>query len=57
MWCDVGLGFAVRAAAGPLASTDARADALVAGDVHLLDLRAIIPVMTPAQFRETLPDR
>ena len=36
---------------------DARADALVTGDAHLLDLRAIIPAMTPAEFLETLPDR
>ena len=36
---------------------DAQADALVTGDNHLLDLRAIIPVMTPAEFLETLPDR
>jgi putative PIN family toxin of toxin-antitoxin system len=36
---------------------DARADALVTGDAHLLDLRAIIPVMSPAEFLETLPDR
>jgi putative PIN family toxin of toxin-antitoxin system len=36
---------------------DARADALVTGDAHLLALRAIIPVMSPAEFLETLPDR
>jgi len=36
---------------------DARADALVTGDAHLLDLRAIIPAMTPAAFLEMLPDR
>ena len=36
---------------------DAQADALVTGDAHLLDLRAIIPAMTPAEFLETLPDR
>jgi len=36
---------------------DARADALVTGDAHLLDLRAIIPVMTPAEFLEMLPGR
>ena len=36
---------------------DARADALVTGDAHLLELRAIIPAMTPAEFLETLPDR
>lgn len=35
---------------------DARADALVTGDAHLLDLRAVIPVMTPAEFLQTLPD-
>ena len=35
---------------------DAQADALVTGDAHLLDLRAIIPAMTPADFLETLPD-
>ena len=35
---------------------DAQADALVTGDAHLLDLRAIIPAMTPAEFLETLPD-
>jgi len=34
---------------------DAQADALVTGDAHLLDLRAIIPAMTPAEFLETLP--
>ena len=33
---------------------DARADALVTGDAHLLELRAIIPAMTPAEFLETL---
>ena len=36
---------------------DAQVDALVTGDSHLLDLRAIIPAMTPAEFLETLPDR
>ena len=36
---------------------DAGADALVTGDTHLLDLRAIIPAMTPAEFLATLPDR
>lgn len=36
---------------------DARADALVTGDAHLLDLRAVIPAMTPAEFLETLADR
>jgi hypothetical protein len=29
----------------------------VTGNAHLLDLRAIIPAMTPAEFLETLPDR
>jgi putative PIN family toxin of toxin-antitoxin system len=36
---------------------DARADALVTGDAHLLDLRAVFPAMTPAEFLETLADR
>ena len=36
---------------------DAGADALVTGDAHLLDLRAIIPAMTPAEFLELLPGR
>ncbi len=36
---------------------DARADALVTGDAHLLELRAIIPAMTPAEFLEILPGR
>ncbi len=36
---------------------DAQADALVTGDAHLLELRAVIPVMTPAEFLETLPGR
>ena len=36
---------------------DARADALVTGDAHLLELRATIPAMTPAEFLETLPER
>jgi putative PIN family toxin of toxin-antitoxin system len=36
---------------------DAGADALVTGDAHLLELRAIIPAMTPAEFLETLPGR
>ena len=36
---------------------DANADALVTGDTHLLDLRARIPAMTPAEFLETLPER
>ena len=35
---------------------DANVDALVTGDAHLLDLRAIIPAMTPAEFLETLRD-
>jgi hypothetical protein len=29
----------------------------VTGDAHLLELRAIIPAMTPAEFLESLPDR
>ena len=36
---------------------DAGADALVTGDAHLLDLRAVIPAMTPAVFLETLAGR
>jgi putative PIN family toxin of toxin-antitoxin system len=36
---------------------DAQADALVTGDAYLLELRAIIPVMTPTEFLETLPSR
>ena len=36
---------------------DAGVDALVTGDAHLLDLRAIIAAMTPAEFLETLADR
>jgi uncharacterized protein len=36
---------------------DARVDALVTGDAHLLDLRAIIPAMTPAEFLELLSGR
>jgi len=36
---------------------DAGADALVTGDTHLLELRAIIPAMTPAEFLEMLPGR
>jgi len=36
---------------------DALADALVTGDAHLLELRAIIPAMTPAEFLATLPGR
>ncbi|TAL07731.1 MAG: putative toxin-antitoxin system toxin component, PIN family [Chloroflexota bacterium] len=35
---------------------EAGADALVTGDAHLLDLRAIIPVLTPADFLEVLAD-
>ena len=35
----------------------AQVDALVTGDAHLLELRAIIPAMTPAEFLEMLPDR
>lgn len=33
---------------------DAHADVLVTGDAHLLDLRAIIPALTPAEFLEAL---
>ncbi len=36
---------------------DAQADAIVSGDAHLLDLRAVIPAMTPAEFLELLPGR
>lgn len=36
---------------------DAQADALVTGDAHLLELRATIPAMTPAEFLEMLPGR
>lgn len=36
---------------------DAEADALVTGDAHLLDLRAVIPAKTPAEFLEMLGDR
>jgi len=36
---------------------DAGANALVSGDTHLLELRAIIPAMTPAEFLEMLPGR
>lgn len=36
---------------------DAGADALVTGDAHLLELRAIIPAMTSAEFLEILPGR
>lgn len=35
----------------------AGADALVTGDAHLLDLRAIIPALTPAEFLEALAER
>ena len=34
----------------------ARADALVSGDAHLLDLRDILPVMSPAEFLASLGD-
>jgi uncharacterized protein len=33
---------------------DVAADLLVSGDAHLLDLRELVPVMTPAQFLVTL---
>ncbi len=33
---------------------DAAADTLVSGDAHLLELRDLVPVMTPAQFLVTL---
>jgi putative PIN family toxin of toxin-antitoxin system len=36
---------------------EARADALVTGDAHLLKLRGIIPAMTPAEFLEMLTGR
>ena len=36
---------------------EAGADALVTGDAHLLDLRAIIPALTPAEFLEVLAKR
>ncbi|MES2210838.1 MAG: putative toxin-antitoxin system toxin component, PIN family [Chloroflexota bacterium] len=36
---------------------EAGADALVTGDAHLLDLRAIIPALTPAEFLEALAKR
>jgi uncharacterized protein len=32
----------------------ARVDALVTGDVHLLDLRETVPVVTPREFLESL---
>jgi putative PIN family toxin of toxin-antitoxin system len=35
----------------------AAADVLVSGDSHLLDLRGIVPVMTPAEFLATLAER
>ena len=35
----------------------ASADVLVSGDSHLLVLRDVVPVMTPAEFLATLPDR
>lgn len=35
----------------------AAVDVLVSGDSHLLDLRGIVPVMTPAEFLATLADR
>lgn len=35
----------------------AGADVLVTGDAHLLDLRAIIPALTPAEFLEDLAER
>jgi uncharacterized protein len=35
----------------------AGADALVSGDAHLLDLRGVVPVMTPAQFLARLASR
>lgn len=34
-----------------------QADAVVSGDAHLLDLRAVIPAMTPAEFLELLAGR
>lgn len=36
---------------------DAAADALVTGDAHLLELRAIIPAITPGEFLGMLPGR
>ncbi len=36
---------------------DAQADALVTGDAHLLELRSMIPILTPTEFLETLSDR
>jgi putative PIN family toxin of toxin-antitoxin system len=35
----------------------ASADVLVSGDGHLLDLRGVVPVMTPAEFLATLVNR
>ena len=35
----------------------AAVDVLVSGDSHLLDLRGIVPVMTPAEFLATLAER
>lgn len=35
----------------------AAADVLVSGDSHLLDLRGIVPVMTPAEFLATLAEQ
>jgi putative PIN family toxin of toxin-antitoxin system len=35
----------------------AAVDALVSGDSHLLDLRGVLPVMTPAEFLATLANR
>jgi putative PIN family toxin of toxin-antitoxin system len=32
-------------------------DVLVSGDAHLLDLRGVVPVMTPAQFLASLASR
>lgn len=36
---------------------EAGADALMTGDAHLLDLRAIIPALTPTEFLEALAER
>jgi putative PIN family toxin of toxin-antitoxin system len=35
----------------------AAVDVLVSGDSHLLDLRGVVPVMTPAEFLATLANR
>jgi putative PIN family toxin of toxin-antitoxin system len=35
----------------------AAVDALVSGDSHLLDLRGVVPVMTPAEFLSMLANR